>query len=53
MQTLGKNKPRALMVGGSWLTDGGAAAIGVMTLILPARGTATSPALSRMLDLAC
>jgi FMN phosphatase YigB (HAD superfamily) len=43
---------RALMVGDSWLTDGGAAAIGVMTLILPARDRAISPALSRVLDLA-
>jgi len=40
------------MVGDSWLTDGGAAAIGIMTLILPARDRAISPALSRVLDLA-
>ncbi len=42
---------RALMVGDSWLTDGGAAAIGVMTLILPARDRVRSPALSQVLDL--
>jgi FMN phosphatase YigB (HAD superfamily) len=39
------------MVGDSWLTDGGAAAIGVMTIILPARDRAKLPALERVLDL--
>jgi HAD superfamily hydrolase (TIGR01549 family) len=42
---------RALMVGDSWLTDGGAAAIGIMTLILPERDRVRSPALSQVLDL--
>ena len=42
---------RALMVGDSWLTDGGAAALGVMTVILPARDRAKFPALERVLDL--
>jgi putative hydrolase of the HAD superfamily len=43
---------QALMVGDNWLADGGAAAIGVMTLILPARDRVSSPALSQVLDLA-
>jgi FMN phosphatase YigB (HAD superfamily) len=42
---------RALMVGDSWLTDGGAAAIGVSTLILPARNRTEFPALAPVLDL--
>ncbi len=42
---------RALMVGDSWLTDGGASDVGIMTLILPERDRAALPALSRVLDL--
>jgi FMN phosphatase YigB (HAD superfamily) len=42
---------RALMVGDSWLTDGGASAVGIMTLILPERDRAALPALSHVLDL--
>jgi HAD superfamily hydrolase (TIGR01549 family) len=42
---------RTLMVGDSWLTDGGAAAVGIMTLILPVRDRAALPALSQVLDL--
>jgi len=42
---------RTLMVGDSWLTDGGAAALGITTLILPARDRTEFPALSPILDL--
>lgn len=43
---------RALMVGDSPLTDGGAAAVGMMTLVLPAGDRTAHPALSHVLDLA-
>jgi putative hydrolase of the HAD superfamily len=42
---------RTLMVGDSWLTDGGAAAIGITALILPARDRTAFPALASVLDL--
>jgi HAD superfamily hydrolase (TIGR01493 family) len=42
---------RTLMVGDSWLTDGGAAAIGITTMILPARDRTQSPALASVLEL--
>jgi len=42
---------RALMVGDSPLTDGGAAAVGIVTLILPARDRSAEPALAHVLDL--
>lgn len=48
---LGVEHSRTLMVGDTWLTDGGAAAIGIATLILPARNRTTSPALSPVLEL--
>jgi HAD superfamily hydrolase (TIGR01509 family) len=42
---------RALMVGDTPSADGGAAALGIVTLILPARDRVKSPALSHVLDL--
>ena len=42
---------RTLMVGDSWLTDGGAAALGITVLILPARNRTAEPALTSVLDL--
>lgn len=51
-EKLSVSPSRALMVGDSWLTDGGAAAAGIVTLILPARDRAVSPALSHVLELA-
>jgi HAD superfamily hydrolase (TIGR01509 family) len=50
---LGLEPAKALMVGDSWLTDGGASALGIATLILPARNRTTFPALSPVLDLVC
>ena len=48
---LGVEPDITLMVGDSWLTDGGAAAIGIATLILPARDRTESPALATVLEL--
>ncbi len=48
---IGVEPANALMVGDSWLTDGGASAVGIATLILPARNRTTFPALSPVLDL--
>jgi putative hydrolase of the HAD superfamily len=48
---LGVEPGTTLMVGDSWLTDGGAAAIGIATLILPQRDRTESPALSAVLEL--
>lgn len=42
---------RALMVGDSWLTDGGAAGAGLTALVLPERDRAAFPALDMVLDL--
>jgi FMN phosphatase YigB (HAD superfamily) len=42
---------RTLMVGDNWLTDGGAAAIGITALILPARDRTAFPALASVLEL--
>jgi HAD superfamily hydrolase (TIGR01509 family) len=42
---------RALMVGDTPSADCGAAALGIVTLILPARDRASAPALSHVLDL--
>jgi FMN phosphatase YigB (HAD superfamily) len=42
---------RALMVGDTPSADGGAAALGIVTLILPARDRVQFPALSHVLDL--
>jgi HAD superfamily hydrolase (TIGR01509 family) len=47
---LGVEPGTTLMVGDSWLTDGGAAAIGIATLILPARDRSASPALAPGLE---
>jgi HAD superfamily hydrolase (TIGR01509 family) len=49
--TLGVEPARTLMVGDSWLTDGGAAAIGITALILPARDRTAFPALASVLEL--
>lgn len=48
---LGVEANRALMVGDTPSADGGAAALGIVTLILPARDRVKSPALSHVLDL--
>jgi len=48
---LGIEPARTLMVGDSWLTDGGAAAIGITALILPARDRTALPALGSVLEL--
>jgi putative hydrolase of the HAD superfamily len=48
---LGVEAARTLMVGDNWLTDGGAAAIGITTLILPARDRTAFPALASVLEL--
>ncbi len=48
---IGVEPANALMVGDSWLTDGGAAAVGITTLILPARNRTMFPALSIVLDM--
>jgi FMN phosphatase YigB (HAD superfamily) len=48
---LGIEPARTLMVGDSWLTDGGAAAIGITALILPARDRTAFPALASVLEL--
>jgi len=48
---LGVEPARTLMVGDSWLTDGGAAAIGITALILPARDRTALPALASVLEL--
>jgi len=48
---LGIEPGRTLMVGDSRLTDGGAADIGITTLILPARDRTRFPALASVLDL--
>jgi hypothetical protein len=39
------------MVGDGWLTDGGAAALGITTIILPASDRAASPALHHVLNI--
>jgi len=49
--TLGVEPARTLMVGDSWLTDGGAAAIGITALILPARDRTAFPALASVVEL--
>jgi FMN phosphatase YigB (HAD superfamily) len=49
--TLGVEPARTLMVGDSWLTDGGAAAIGITALILPARDRTARPALASAIAL--
>jgi HAD superfamily hydrolase (TIGR01493 family) len=48
---LGVDPAQTLMVGDSWLTDGGAAAMGITALILPARDRRASPALASVFDL--
>jgi len=48
---LGVEPARTLMVGDNWLTDGGAAGIGITTLILPARDRTAFPALASVIDL--
>lgn len=48
---LGVEPADTLMVGDSWLTDGGAATVGIATLILPARDRTESPALAPVLGL--
>ncbi|HTW08908.1 MAG TPA: HAD family hydrolase [Acidimicrobiales bacterium] len=48
---LGVPAARTLFVGDSPLTDGGAAAVGIATYLLPARDRVASPALSAVLDL--
>ena len=48
---LGVVPDNTLMVGDSWLTDGGAATVGIATLILPARDRTAVPALSPVLAL--
>jgi HAD superfamily hydrolase (TIGR01509 family) len=48
---LGVAPATALMVGDSALTDGGAAAVGITTLLLPAGDRVMSPVLGRVLDL--
>ena len=48
---LGVEPSRTLMVGDSWLTDGGAAAVGITALILPARDRTAFPALASVFDL--
>ena len=50
LDALGVMPDRALMVGDSWLTDGGAAAIGITALILPARDRTAFPALASVLE---
>jgi HAD superfamily hydrolase (TIGR01549 family) len=50
---IGVEPGRALMVGDSPLTDGGASAVGIVTLILPAGDRSAAPALHHVLDLAC
>jgi HAD superfamily hydrolase (TIGR01509 family) len=42
---------QAVMVGDSWLTDGGGAAAGILTLILPERDRRAHPALGYVLQL--
>lgn len=48
---LGARPERCLMVGDNWLTDGGAASLGIETLILPQRDRTGEPALSSVLAL--
>jgi FMN phosphatase YigB (HAD superfamily) len=48
---LGVEPARTLMVGDNWLTDGGAAGIGITALILPARDRTAFPALASVCEL--
>jgi FMN phosphatase YigB (HAD superfamily) len=48
---LGVEPVRTLMVGDNWLTDGGAAGVGITALILPARNRTALPALAAVIDL--
>jgi len=49
--SLGVAPSETVMVGDNWVTDGGAAAIGITTLILPARDRTAEPALGMALAL--